>query len=352
MIIRAKELKKAPSPKRAKAPTLQAKLKQCKQEQKPSKTAPHIDSIAIKLNADEVQAISKVGIITYAKDLSEYDKEYTKALTKKHKLNPRLYDCLAELNTKRGLTCLLSKHKRAKAYKLTFKGLMQYNTTSELLRADLIDVLKCLQKLAPNKPLKLERLDLAIDISDQEPLKRAHLSKTIAKNTKRTEFKFKNTTYFKTQAESMHHKRTNERLDIKTYYKQRASKHRVEFCFKGSFFNANKSIDQRAKKVIAQAIKNTAFDRVDFGALSLDFLTPNKLIDYFSHLAHSNPLKCALRSLFKFRAFKQQIKAKQAQKLPPKPSQKQSKQASKKTRAKHHSKSSKFNKIFAIRLRC
>lgn len=278
-----------------------------------------IDSLALELDSSQLEALKSVGVVVEHKSIGEFNADEVKALAKKERPNPKAYDYLGTYHTKRGITCLITKHKRAKSFKLTFKGLAQYSQTSELMRADLIEVLGLIDKAG--RGVKLARLDIALDT----PRLASKDNAQIAKNTKREAFKFKNTTYFKTPAEKARHKRTNERLDIKTYAKPYAGITRLEFCFKGSFFSSKSTALKRVQKTIIKASKNTSFSKVDLSALSFDIFAPNKLIDYFS--AYTQPKCRPVRTCEQFlslaktspksKLLKPVFKAKSAKKIKP-----------------------------------
>ncbi|BCX79954.1 hypothetical protein [Campylobacter sp. 19-13652] len=288
--------------------------------QNPSQTPVlNIDSLALELDSSQLEALKSVGVVVEHKSIGEFNADEVKALAKKERLNAKAYDYLGTYHTKRGISCLITKHKRAKSFKLTFKGLAQYSQTSELMRTDLIEVLKLIDKAG--KDVKLARLDIALDT----PRLASKDNAQIAKNTKREAFKFKNTTYFKTPAEKARHKRTNERLDIKTYAKPYAGISRLEFCFKGSFFSSKSTALKRVQKTIVKASKNTSFSKADLSSLSFDIFAPNKLIDYFS--AYTQPKRRPVRACEQFlslaktspksKLLKPVFKAKSAKKIKP-----------------------------------
>jgi len=114
-----------------------------------------------------------------------------------------------------------------KSQTVEFAGLSGYNERSKYL-------LQHLQELKSQLlHTRVMRLDVAIDFDGSIP-KRAltHLRKH------REPFRYGNTTYYKTAKE----KKTNQRMDIKIYNKQIQAKldyplYRLEFVFKGSYFN-------------------------------------------------------------------------------------------------------------------
>lgn len=107
-----------------------------------------------------------------------------------------------------------------------FGGLQGYNERSELLLQTLREMKSLLQQT------RVTRIDVAIDYKGNIP-------KSIVKALCRTRepFRYGNTTYYKTAKE----KKTNQKMDIKIYDKQKKEKldhslHRLEFVFKGSYF--------------------------------------------------------------------------------------------------------------------
>jgi len=108
-----------------------------------------------------------------------------------------------------------------------FAGLHGYNERSHLLTLILRELWTQLQYT------RITRLDIAIDFKGKIPQKvLANLNQT------RKPFKYKNTVYYKTEKE----KSRNQKMDIKVYNKQKQAKlayslYRLEFVFKGNYFN-------------------------------------------------------------------------------------------------------------------
>ena len=80
---------------------------------------------------------------------------------------------------------------------------------------------------------RIRRIDVCLDYEGKVPI---NVIKSLSKN--RDTFLCSNTTYYKTEKES----KTNQRIDIKVYNKSHQAKldgnlMRLEFCFKGSYFD-------------------------------------------------------------------------------------------------------------------
>ena len=116
---------------------------------------------------------------------------------------------------------------------LEFAGLQGYNDKSKLLNGLLCDLYEHIQDEV------LTRLDIAIDFKGKIPNR---VIKALCKS--RTPFKFWNTTYYKTGKE----KKTNVRLNIKTYNKAKKSNldyelERLEFSFTSQYLQKTKIKD-------------------------------------------------------------------------------------------------------------
>jgi len=115
-----------------------------------------------------------------------------------------------------------------KSQTLEFAGLQGYNERSQLLVQTLQELESQLQYT------RVMRMDVAIDYEGNIP---HSIIKVLSKHRGRP-LPFGNTTYYKTAKE----KKTNQKMDIKIYNKQIQAKldyplHRLEFVFKGSYFN-------------------------------------------------------------------------------------------------------------------
>ena len=132
---------------------------------------------------------------------------------------------------------------------LEFAGLHGYNERSKLLVTTLDELKSQLQHT------RLMRIDVAIDYEREIPKR---IIKALSKT--REPFLYGNTTYYKTAKE----KKTNQKMDIKIYNKAHKAKldyslSRLEFVFKGSYFNKLllKDIDKvimKMEKSIKKAI--------------------------------------------------------------------------------------------------
>jgi len=137
---------------------------------------------------------------------------------------------------------------------LEFAGLQGYNERAELLRQTLRELRSQLNSS------RVMRIDIAIDFKRKIPK-----SITQALSKHREPFCYGNTTYYKTAKE----KKTNQRMDIKIYNKQIQAKldyplYRLEFVFKGSYFNkllfkdmetAYKKMEKSIKKATGLNVK-------------------------------------------------------------------------------------------------
>jgi hypothetical protein len=118
---------------------------------------------------------------------------------------------------------------------IEFAGFVSYTDRSDYLVACYDDLKSYLQNGT------ISRIDIAIDFKDKVP--KAIIKKILVG---REIFQWKNTTYYKTPKE----KKTNQKLDIKTYDKYLKEKiksddilMRLEFCFKGAYLKGYKLKD-------------------------------------------------------------------------------------------------------------
>jgi hypothetical protein len=195
-----------------------------------------IDSIAFDLTDDILTKLSEIGVIQVAKNGLVFNQELLtefKTISK-----AKYYDYLSILHTQRGLQYEITKLIVSKRYKLTFRGLKQYSEVSKLMRDDLQEVIA----LIGMDNLRICRLDVCFD--QIEPFNMAK----IAMAYKRREYKFKNTTYLKTDKE----KKTNRNLDIRHYKK--GLFYRLEFSFKRSYLVSGLN-EAKLSKVIKKGIK-------------------------------------------------------------------------------------------------
>jgi len=135
------------------------------------------------------------------------------------------------LHTHLGLDISLKTYSTNKQFTtIEFAGLQRYNEKSNLLQVQF----KELEDQLFNS--FISRVDICIDYEKRIPPK---IIKSICKN--RQMLQYKNTTYFKTNSE----KKQNNTIDIKLYNKAKKEGldfplHRLEFCFKGAYFNSTK----------------------------------------------------------------------------------------------------------------
>jgi len=118
---------------------------------------------------------------------------------------------------------------------IEFAGFYSYNERSNYLQACYDDLKSYLQNGT------ISRIDIAIDFQDNIP--KAVIKKILVG---REIFRYANSTYYKTPRE----KKTNQKLDIKTYDKYKKEKikrddilMRLEFCFKGAYLKEYKLKD-------------------------------------------------------------------------------------------------------------
>lgn len=224
----------------------------------------YVDSIAFEMEDGILAHIQKFGVLQIVKSsfyldepfLSEFvSSKGTKPAQKQLRELKSLYGYLAIVHTQRGLKYKLTRHKRAKKTTFTFQGLYQHTGNSDLMAEDLADFMGLFGGY-----VSLSRLDVAIEQS--KPFNVAQ----IAKNLKRGRaFKYKSTTYLKTDKE----RKSNEYLNVKFYFKEASQKHRLEFVFKKNFL-AVKDPDSKIEKLIKRATKQP-FHFANFA--------PNKLIE-------------------------------------------------------------------------
>lgn len=156
--------------------------------------------------------------------------------------------------TNTGLTIPLKRYSiNPKMQTIEFAGLYGYDENSKLLR-------ELLRELLPKLiDCFISRIDVCFDY-ERVPTK--IVKKVIESRNKL--LPFKNTSYFKTEKE----KKTNQRIDIKLYDKQIKDKldkslMRLEFVFKGTYFNHNRLTDFNkfiSKKIEKSIKKFTGID--------------------------------------------------------------------------------------------
>lgn len=212
----------------------------------------YTDSVAFEFDSSILAKLDLVGVVTVAKNglifneslLNEFISKRTKKGIDKQLIDLKnLYQYLAILETQTGLKYKIMQHKRAKKINITFQGLKQYTEISQLMEYDLKSFLEHFKE-----DIQVIRLDVAID------KQKAFNLDSIARNTKRNIFKFRETTYFKTAKE----KKVNEHLNIKHYYKINVELYRLEFVFKKRYFegkNPLQSIERTIQKAIKKRLK-------------------------------------------------------------------------------------------------
>jgi len=168
------------------------------------------------------------------------------------------------LHTSTGLTIALKRYNRSPTKQsLNIAGLQGYDDKSRLLndflKAHILEFMEC----------EIKRIDICIDF--------VKVPNRIIKKLceKREPFKFHNTTYYKTPKE----KKTNMKLDIKRYDKQKEANlpkpmERIEFCFKGAYFSKGMKLKDLDKKFILKMEKSIKrFSGLDVKILSISYIT-------------------------------------------------------------------------------
>jgi hypothetical protein len=227
------------------------------------------DSVSFSLPIDILPKLKRFGIITTIKNgllFIDIKEQANKELLSSFNYGDcHYYRYLAKIKShKTGLEYNLSQHSKAKDITITFKGLHQYSKLSKTMEKDY----KAFIELFHNNIIALSRVDTAIDSITRPNIR------TIAANIKRTPFKYKKTTYFKTAKE----KKTNQHLDIKHYHKKtpHITTHRIELCFKGRYLTGSTNkIEETIQKTVNKAFGYPV--EIDFGLLNyyLDHKTNN-----------------------------------------------------------------------------
>lgn len=153
--------------------------------------------------------------------------------------------------TNTGLAIPLKRYSiNPKMQTIEFAGMYRYDEKSKLLRELLREL------LSKFNDCFISRIDICFDY-ERVPSK---IVKKVSEARKKI-FPYKNTSYFKTEKE----KKTNQRIDIKLYNKQLKDKldkylMRLEFVFKGTYFNHNRLTDfnKLISKKIEKSIKKFA----------------------------------------------------------------------------------------------
>ncbi len=168
------------------------------------------------------------------------------------------------LHTSTGLTVALKRYNRSPTKQtLDIAGLQGYDEKSELLKEFLkshfLEFMEC----------EIKRIDICFDF--------VKVPNRIIKRLceKREPFKFKNTTYYKTAKE----KKTNIKLDIKIYDKQKEANlskplERIEFCFKGGYFDKGMKLKDLDKKFLSKMEKTIFnFSGIDAKIIPISYIT-------------------------------------------------------------------------------
>lgn len=168
------------------------------------------------------------------------------------------------LHTSTGLTIALKRYNRSPTKQtLDIAGLCGYDDKSkhlnDFLKTHFFEFMEC----------EIKRIDVCIDF--------VKVPNRVIKKLceKREPFKFYNTTYYKTPKE----KKTNTKLDIKRYDKQKEANlakpmERLEFCFKGAYFPKGMKLKELDKKFISKMEKSIKrFSGVDAKIFPISYIT-------------------------------------------------------------------------------
>lgn len=168
------------------------------------------------------------------------------------------------LHTSSGLTIPLKRHNRSpNKQSLDIAGLRGYDDKSELLKsfleAHFSEFMEC----------EIRRIDVCFDFVKVP-------NRTIKRLCeKREPFKYLNTTYYKTAKE----KKTNIKLDIKRYNKQKEANlsiplERIEFCFKGGYFDKGMKLKDLDQKFLSKMEKTILkFSGIDAKIFPISYIT-------------------------------------------------------------------------------
>jgi hypothetical protein len=220
-----------------------------------------IDSISLRRENFEELFTDENYIIVVAKSVGIFEPKlwsdtFKKSLTKSIIEAKILY-------TSTGLTIALKRYNRSPTKQtLDIAGLCGYDEKSELLNDFLethfLEFMEC----------EIKRIDICFDF--------VKVPNRIIKNlcVNRVPFKFRNTTYYKTPKE----KKTNVKLDIKIYNKQKEANlsqqmERIEFCFKGGYFPKGMKLKE-LEKIISKMEKSIKrFSGIDAKIFPLSYIT-------------------------------------------------------------------------------
>lgn len=182
-----------------------------------------------------IEVVKSVGVFEPQRWLETFKKGLTKSI-----IEAKI------LHTSTGLTIALKSYNRSPTKQtLDIAGLQGYDDKSELLNdfleAHFLEFMEC----------EIGRIDICIDFVKvpNRTIKRLSLCRDIIKPVL-------NTTYMKTKSEG----KTNQTLDIKIYDKQKEAKlsrplERVEFCFKGAYFQKGMKLKDLDKKFLSKMEK-------------------------------------------------------------------------------------------------
>jgi hypothetical protein len=221
-----------------------------------------IDSVSLRSENIERLFTSKDYIIVVVKSVGIFEPKlwsdtFKKALTKSI-IEAKI------LHTSMGLTIALKRYNRSpRVQTLDIAGLQGYDNKSELLNdfleAHFLEFMEC----------EIKRIDVCFDF--------VKVPNRIIKKLceKREPFKYFNTTYYKTLKE----KKTNAKLDIKRYDKQKEANlskplERLEFCFKGAYFPKGMKLKDFDRKFLSKMEKSIKlFSGIDAKILSISYIT-------------------------------------------------------------------------------
>ena len=208
------------------------------------KTIGEIDSISLRsddfsrLFTSEdyiIEVVKSVGIFEPSLWIESFKKGLTKSIVE-----------AKILHTSAGLTIPLKRYNRSpNKQSIDIAGLRGYDDKSECLKnffeAHFLEFMEC----------EIKRIDVCIDFVKvpNRTIKRLSLCRDIVKPVL-------NTTYMKTKSEG----KTNQTLDIKIYDKQKEAKlsrplERIEFCFKGGYFDKGMKLKDLDKKFLSKMEK-------------------------------------------------------------------------------------------------
>jgi len=169
-----------------------------------------------------IEDVKTIGVFNPDRWREEFGKKTTRNMTE-----------AKIIHTANGSVIPLKRHSANQSIQIIeFAGISGYTEKSKLLK-DVLFELK--EKLNDSH---IHRIDIAIDM---EKIPRSIINELLEK---RTPFQYGNTTYFKTCKE----KKTNQHIDIKHYNKALTDNlsyplERLEFCFKGQYFQKIKFKD-------------------------------------------------------------------------------------------------------------